>query len=416
MSIQTIIRKAIKRIELEGNTLTPDFYAEAFCKEASRAGKLIEDCAGITKFTSSLHKEFQKDLKDYRVKTRAELIRFLIARLNKTVLKYNDDEIARLSQLLMASFTPSIAPKDHKDLIKITKKINNNPAIIEKENIKNEIKSAIALRMALDKKSVKEMMKSLDGVMDKISLRLIKLIEVSDASNSNLSSIKKELEEYPKLAHDDFKQAHNKLYNITVSLEENTRALSKDLKEHSSELEKMNLKVKKLEQELESAKKDSKEDFLTKLYNKRALDEFFEFKEAEYKRYAYNYSIVMFDLDFFKSVNDTYGHDTGDLVLKSLARILKKEVRTEDIVGRFGGEEFVAILSGTDTKGAIVFAEKVRKNVEKARFMHKKDRINITISCGVSERGKHTSLQEVFVSADENLYKAKEGGRNRVEA
>jgi diguanylate cyclase (GGDEF)-like protein len=348
------------------------------------------------------------------VKTTAELLRFLISRLNKTKSKYNENEVSRISHLLIESFVPSIAPKDHKDLQKINNKLTNNPSLIEQEQIKNEIKSAIALRIALDKKSVKDMVKSLDGVMDKISLRLIKMIEVSDSSNDDIQSIKKELENYHKEGDSDFKEAHNKLYNIVVSLEESTRALSADLKVHSSELQQMNLKIKNLERELEAAKKDSKEDFLTKLYNKRALDEFFEVKEAEFQRHNHNYSIVMFDLDHFKLVNDNYGHETGDIVLKSFAQILKREVRTEDIVGRFGGEEFVAILSETDSQGAVVFAEKVRQNVEKAHFMHKKDRIKVTVSCGVTERAKYPSLQEVFVGADDNLYKAKDGGRNRV--
>jgi diguanylate cyclase (GGDEF)-like protein len=122
----------------------------------------------------------------------------------------------------------------------------------------------------------------------------------------------------------------------------------------------------------------------------------------------------MFDIDFFKKVNDTYGHDAGDAVLAAFAKILKKEARSVDIVGRFGGEEFMAILSETDTKGGATFADKVRKKVEKSRFMYKGDRIKVTVSAGVSERKKHASLKSVINSADEYLYKSKQDGRNRV--
>jgi len=138
-------------------------------------------------------------------------------------------------------------------------------------------------------------------------------------------------------------------------------------------------------------------------------------KEAEFTRYGKNYSVVFFDLDFFKSVNDTYGHDAGDAVLFAFAKILKKEARNVDVVGRYGGEEFIAILGETDVEGGVVFANKVRNKVKNARLMYKENRIELTVSCGVSERKTHFSLQNTVKSADEALYKAKQNGRDRVE-
>jgi diguanylate cyclase (GGDEF)-like protein len=180
-------------------------------------------------------------------------------------------------------------------------------------------------------------------------------------------------------------------------------------------VKKLSQKVHQLEKELQEANKESKEDFLTKLYNKRALDEFLSIKEAEFKRYNRNYTIVMFDIDFFKKVNDTYGHEAGDAVLSAFGKILKKDCREVDVVGRFGGEEFMAILSETDTKGGAVFADKVRQHVQKARFVYRKKRIEVTVSAGVAERKKHISLEATINSADEYLYQAKKNGRNRVE-
>jgi len=258
------------------------------------------------------------------------------------------------------------------------------------------------------------MVVSLDGVLDKLSLRLIEMIERSDDSTLEIQKIKSELESYNEHTETNFKVAHKKLFVIATALEENTQLLSKDLQDHSNEVQALSKKVHKLEQELAEAKQASKEDFLTKLFNKRALDEFMNVKEAEFERYGHNFSVVMFDLDYFKAVNDNYGHEAGDAVLSAFAKILKKEARSVDIVGRFGGEEFMALLSETGSKGAAIFAEKVRKHVQKARFMYKGDRINVTVSCGVSERKMHTSLQSVVNSADEYLYKAKKDGRNQV--
>lgn len=512
MTIQSIIKKSIKRLELEGKLLTPDFYAEAFCKEATKAGMQVEDCNHLDKHINSLNKEFKKDLAQYRIKTMSEFIRFLIAKLNRTnptqcadtleaqsvltkrilqvvsvlhnkeaselakrslellntspsvsqldqfrqlwvnfITNYDDTfleklksfgevdstdliktiqklqagsskvinsdgeiELSKISSLLISSFVPSIASSVNKEIATISDKIRKNPSLLESVGIENEIKSAISLRIALDKKSVREMVEPIDGVLDKLSLRLIDMIENSDASTIEIQKIKKELEGFNEESTGDFKIAHKKLYTIAVALEENTQLLSKDLKNHSSEVKLMGKKIHQLEKELKETRKESKEDFLTKLYNKRALDEFFEIKEAEFKRYDRNFSVVMFDLDHFKNVNDTYGHDAGDAVLTAFAKILKKDARTVDVVGRFGGEEFIALLSETDVKGGVIFAEKVRSHVQKARFMYKGERIFVTVSCGVSERKKHANLQAVLNSSDEYLYKAKTDGRNRV--
>ena len=512
MTIQSIIKKAVKRLELEGKLLTPDFYSEAFCKEAKKAGMHLEDCGHVEKFTKTLNTEFQKDLSNYRIKTMNELVRFIVSKLNRTntsqcaetleaqtlftkrilqvvevlhnkeaaelakksiemlsqspsaskidqfrqlwvnfITTYDDTfleklkslgkidtkdlkssieglnlkiqnsgmaaqnmNLEKIATLLVASFVPSIASSVNERIAELSEKIKNNPELLDSVDIESQVKNAILLRIALDKESVKEMVESLDGVLDKLSLRLIDMIESSDASTMEIQKIKRELEDYNDEPTSNFKVAHKKLFTIAVALEENTQLLTRDLKEHSSEVNLLGKKVRKLEKELEKAKQESKEDFLTKLYNKRALDEVLEMKEAEFKRYGHNYTIVMFDLDHFKNVNDTYGHEAGDAVLAAFGKILKAKCRSVDVVGRFGGEEFLAILSETDTKGGVIFAEKVRKHVQKARFMYKGTRIEVTVSSGVSERARHVSAQAVVNSADEYLYKAKNEGRNRV--
>lgn len=512
MTIQAIIRNAIKRLELEGKLLTPDFYAEAFCKEAAKAGMKVEDCNQLDKFTQTLNKDFQKELTQYRITTMNELTRFLISKLNRTsktqcsevldaqsmftkrvlqvievlhnkeatdlakrsiemlaqtpsiaqleqfrqlwvnfITTYDDSflqnlntlgsvnssdlretikslkislvpssnvlssvDLSKISSLLIASLVPSIASSVNDKIANISQKIKDNPALLDSATVADEVKSAISLRIALDKDSVREMVESLDGVLDKLSLRLIDMIEQSDSSTVEIQKIKNELESYKEGTVTNFKVAHKKLFTIALALEENTQLLSNNLKSHNSEVQLLSKKIRQLESDLEAAKQESKEDFLTKLYNKRALDDFMSVKEAEFERYGHNFSIIMFDIDHFKAVNDTYGHDAGDAVLFAFAKILKNEARAVDVVGRFGGEEFMALLSETDTAGGAIFAEKVRKHVELAKFMYKNERIAVTVSSGVSERKVHASLSATVKSADEYLYSAKKEGRNRV--
>ncbi len=151
------------------------------------------------------------------------------------------------------------------------------------------------------------------------------------------------------------------------------------------------------------------------MYNKRALEEFIQLNEDNFKRHSHNYTIIMFDIDFFKKVNDTKGHDAGDAVLSAFAQVLKKECRKSDIVGRYGGEEFLALLSDTNLKGALEFANKVRLQVEKTKFMYKGDRIAVTVSGGAAQRSDFSSIASTMKDADTKLYDAKKNGRNRIE-
>jgi len=333
----------------------------------------------------------------------------------KAKASLSSEELDAIMRLIVASLVPSIAPSVNDKLAHLSDTLKNDPTLLTSKSIESEIKEAIMLRIALDKKALKEMVKSIDTIVDKLSVQLIDLIEKSDSSNVELKVIKKELENYDEAKDIDFKTAHTKLYNVAIILEEKTEVLSRDLKSHNDKIVTMKERISELEKELAKAQETSKMDFLTKLYNKRALEEFFALKESEFTRYNRNYSIVMFDIDFFKKVNDNYGHEAGDKILQGFAKILKKLCRTVDVVGRFGGEEFVAILSETDLKGGVIFAKKVNQLVEKTRFMYKNQHIPLTVSAGVAERVQFNSQQETMNSADQRLYDAKNSGRNRVE-
>ncbi len=157
-------------------------------------------------------------------------------------------------------------------------------------------------------------------------------------------------------------------------------------------------------------------DQLTQLYNHgfiiKRLEE--EFKQAE--RYGRELSIIMADIDFFKKVNDTYGHQTGDYVLRKISQLMLDSVREIDIVGRYGGEEFLIILPETNKKNAAIIAERIRKKVEEYDFSRYLTSFTVTISMGIAEYKKELkTTEELIKRGDQALYKAKENGRNRVE-
>ena len=156
-------------------------------------------------------------------------------------------------------------------------------------------------------------------------------------------------------------------------------------------------------------------DGLTQVYNKRYFLELLEKEISRAIRYGRSLSLIMFDIDHFKQINDTYGHLAGDAVLKQLAQVIKAKIRREDIIGRYGGEEFGIILPEINKHNAIRTAEKIRRLVESTVFMFEDTLIPVTISLGVASlEDEPLTPEELIKRADSKLYEAKRSGRNRV--
>ena len=157
-------------------------------------------------------------------------------------------------------------------------------------------------------------------------------------------------------------------------------------------------------------------DGLTDLYNHRFFQEQMAMCIADCKRYGRKFSLIMIDIDFFKKFNDTYGHQAGDAVLRGVAHTLKRNVRSSDVVCRYGGEEMAIILKDTDFDQAFLTAEKVCKTIAEKPFkIAANTEKQVTISLGVSTFPDHgQTVQEMIEHADQGLYAAKENGRNQV--
>ncbi|GAB1720415.1 MAG: diguanylate cyclase response regulator [Nitrosospira sp.] len=157
-------------------------------------------------------------------------------------------------------------------------------------------------------------------------------------------------------------------------------------------------------------------DPLTDLYNRRFLQEYLPQEIAKAKRSSSSLAVLMFDLDFFKRINDVFGHEAGDAFLKGVARLLQGCIRESDIACRYGGEEFVLVLSGASLDGAIKKAERIRKAVmELDLTIRKKPLGRVSTSIGIAVYPEHgTGMEALLRAADEALYEAKENGRNRV--
>lgn len=165
---------------------------------------------------------------------------------------------------------------------------------------------------------------------------------------------------------------------------------------------------KRLEEQLRLA---ATIDKLTGIYNRQTLDDLLSREIARSRRYKTPLSLVMADIDHFKQVNDTYGHQVGDKVLRAVAETFRENIRLSDISGRWGGEEFLIITPQTTKTSAASMAEKLRKAIERRSFYHDEP---VTVSLGVTEMKEGDTLESLIRRADEALYQAKNLGRNRV--
>ncbi len=155
-------------------------------------------------------------------------------------------------------------------------------------------------------------------------------------------------------------------------------------------------------------------DELTGIYNRRHLMGLLDYEKNRSLRSGGVFCLAMLDIDLFKNVNDRHGHLAGDAVLRAVATMIDKTLRNTEFCGRYGGDEFLIVLTQTDIKGALIFAERVRINIENAPFPGLGPDFKVTVSIGLSEYQIGEEVDKIISRADEALYLAKKGGRNRV--
>jgi diguanylate cyclase len=313
--------------------------------------------------------------------------------------------------MVLEGLKPSFTKEMQKELEVFGKRLLNEPMLIAQKKVQSEVKALVSKRVYLDNKSIKQKISEIDGIITKCYVKIAGAAESNTKGAEKVGSIKKLIDESKD---GDFDAIKTKLTALVVALDTDINDALSVIKQEHFEIANLKKKIKTLENELESAKEEAGVDFLTKLSNRKVLDEELERFDELYSRFNDNYSLVFFDIDHFKKINDSYGHMAGDVVLASFAQILKKASRDMDIVGRWGGEEFVAILPKTDLEGAKKYAEGIRNAVMHTKFIYKETRIDVTVSCGCAQRSDNKSLKDILKSSDEQLYKAKQNGRNKV--
>ncbi len=172
---------------------------------------------------------------------------------------------------------------------------------------------------------------------------------------------------------------------------------------------------KQIQKEKKKYERDSKLDPLTEIFNRREMMARIGIEQKRQLRHGKPFTLILGDIDNFKNVNDTFGHDQGDHVLRRISRIMKDQIRGIDSICRWGGEEFLIMLVETDLDDGQKVAERIRKNIEETAFEYQNSTITITITCGLSVfHGADDTIESCIKRADQALYRGKEQGKNQI--
>ena len=407
--VNTVLKETLVNLKNQGKQPTPSEYHREFCKVSQIYNLSVDECEQFKKLVSKLSKGEQLEIKSKNITTFSELIPILLNRTSK-------EKIGSLAELFQKSITPSISIALDEDLQKFSVKIGNSPALLFEEEIQKEMQNFITKRFEADKRIVKQKTSDIAKLLTLMSQYFNDAIHSSSSGSQEVSNIKSQIQSIDINTNglQSLGALQLKLIDAAKSIEDEMSTVGEKLTSGKSEVETLEQKVKNLEKELDKARSESIKDHLTGLLTRRAYEESIKKIENEFSRNNTQYAIVFFDLDHFKNINDTYGHDAGDVILSTFAKVLSKNTRDLDIVARYGGEEFIAIIHFNLKRELLKYLKRIKSIVEGNDFVYKEHKIRMTFSAGVAIRNNHENYENTIQKADMLLYEAKENGRNKV--
>ncbi len=295
------------------------------------------------------------------------------------------------------------------------------------EVVRDIISQPLNLRVIYDaEQSFKEVLykqgvlrQSLQEAKETLKTMVASFIDRLGEMTTSTDDYHKKIEKYA----DDIGKANDitQINRLLADLMTDTKGIQLDIQRSRDELvetrrrvEEAEAKVRELEAELDEVSAMVKQDHLTGALNRRGMTDAFEQEKARAERTQAPLSVAIMDVDHFKRLNDTYGHDAGDNALIHLVNVVKDVIRPTDVLARFGGEEFVLLLPSTEVEDGVHVMVRVQRELTKRFFLHDNQRILITFSCGVARWREGEAADDVIARADKALYLAKESGRNRV--
>ncbi len=358
---------------------------------------------------SQLSDEEKKEVNQNNIDLPEKFIPLLLKRVHP-------QNVQQLASLIKQSVLPSICPKTDDEIDQLFSKVEKEPNLLFDKKIQNKIEDFINKRFERDKKIVIERTSDISKLVLLMEEYLNEAISSSGSGSKNVFNIKEKIVamNIQENGLESLTKLQNELINAATSIEKEMNEVSNKLENGKTKVQELEEKVKTLEDELNRTKTENMKDHLTGLLTRKAFSEEIKRIDSAYERIKTQYAVIFFDLDHFKKLNDTYGHECGDVVLSTFGKILNKSVREHDIVGRYGGEEFVAIIHFNLNRELLQFLKRIKTIITENSFLYKEKKIKVTFSAGVAIRSSYATYENTLQKADMLLYQAKENGRNKI--
>lgn len=405
-NIKEITKNTLQELNKKSLATTPENYFVEFKNQAVLSKATFEELELFELLKASLS---ENEHKNDNIDSFNKLALILAQRVSSKDLK-------NIIKALEEALKPSVNNDISKEITEFVNYLLDDPAkIIESETL-FRLKNLAKQRVTKDRQVLEEKTADIIKLTSLMSRYFDKTLSKEDSSTEEIIKIKDELIDLDisKFSHNELRVVQQKLIDTIFRIEANLLENKKVLEANKERFNYLNSQIEELQKELILVREEKQTDFLTNLLNRRAFDEEIIKMDEKFEVLKSDYAIVFLDIDYFKEVNDKYGHSCGDAVLKNFAKILSNLTRKEDILARYGGEEFISLVHYEDEVEIERYLKRVKATIKDSNFIYKNSTIKISFSAGVSYREKYKSFTEAKNSADKLLYKAKNLGRDTI--
>ncbi len=404
---ELLSKQTLENLKQQNKSLSPENYEREFFKLSTQQNIIFEEKKQLDSIQNNLCKLEKKLIKDGI--TFKEISEILSKRINS-------QQVKQFLKDLSYFMSPSLSKDTKNDIDKLCEEISNNPnELINIDNLRR-LRELTNLRIKDDKNIYNEKTEDIKKLIRFLVEIFTKTVNETNITLDKIIEIKKEIKNLD-LSDSSTKQVsllHKKLIDNIDEIERNLKSNNDSLLNSQNNTDELYNQIENLKCSLDKAEEEKSIDFLTGVLTRRAFAQESKRADNEYNVFEAKYAVVFFDIDHFKKINDNFGHDCGDSVLYTFASILNKLTRNEDIICRYGGEEFVAIIHYNSLFDVTNYLKRVKNIISTNKFVYKEYKIEVNFSAGVAFRTNYHNFEETLNFADKLLYKAKNAGRNKI--
>ncbi|RXJ90420.1 GGDEF domain-containing protein [Arcobacter sp. CECT 8983] len=402
--IINIISLTLNSLEKKNKLANPTNFEAEFYKQLQKTDLILEETEEIKELINVLT-EKEKSLLNSEIPTFRELSQILSNRIsNQQVKEFLKDFSYFIS--------PSINNEIKTDINKVCADIADDPSKLMDQRVLRDIRTLTDKRKSNDKKIFKDKTNDVKKLIKFLGEYINNFVVNHTATYDEIARLKDEINSL-SLSKSSLNDLEKIKSDLITTIDKFETSVKKSL-DNQMECNCLYEKIEALQENLEKAEEEKSIDFLTNVLTRRAYSLEIDRLENEYKIYNSNYALIFFDIDHFKEINDNYGHDCGDYVLSTFAKILKNLTRTGDIIARYGGEEFVSIVNYKNKMEINNYLKRAKNIISNNKFVYNDTKLSVKFSAGVAFRNNYSSYKDTLKKADELLYTAKASGRNKI--